>query len=324
MTNSTLFLIFAAGLMNGSFIVPARFIKNTSNEKKWFYYSLVGLGIMPWLILFIVEPNSLHFYKSLPPQFFLLLLISGAIFGLGQICFAYAISYIGIALSFSINLGLGVTIGSLFVVLQDSNLFSRDGFFVSLAILLVLSSLLIYFYSGKYNKTAPSSQNNYYGRGWLLACFTGLTCGLQNIAYVITAFHSGLGLESAQSNSYWVWPPFLNAGALVIALGFFYQISKTQEPLMLKNTKIATLSLTALMGLLFAGSLAIYSFSMSLLHGREHIIGWPVFVISIILASQIWGWLFGELKNLSTKNKLIRFGGALLLFCAIPLLTAIL
>ncbi len=57
------------------------------------------------------------------------------------------------------------------------------------------------------------------------------------------------------------------------------------------------------MGFLFTGSLAFYSFAMSHLVHKQQIIGWPIFMLAIILACQLWGFIFGEMKK-AKKNML--------------------
>src|SRR6185312_6268339 len=102
--NSNILPIIIAGLMNASFIIPAKYIKNIISEKIWLYHSVIGFSIVPWLILASTNPNNFQNYLFLQPTVLLFLLGGGIIFGLGQVCFAYALEFIGVALSFTINL----------------------------------------------------------------------------------------------------------------------------------------------------------------------------------------------------------------------------
>ncbi len=311
--------------MNGSFIIPARYIKNFSNEKVWIYHSIIGLALIPWLILTWIFPEALHHYLLLQPSILLFLIGSGIIFGLGQVCFSYAIESIGIALSFSINLSIGVTIGSMFVVFDRSIIFTTQGYFVMLSIFLILCSLIIYYYAGK-NKEGYKDQlikaSSHYHRGWILASLTGITSGLQNITFIIVAFHATTLFKAG--NSFWVWPPFLLAATLPMLIGFLYKIktkpisnydySRDTQP-SLKN-----ILLVVIMGLFFTGSLALYSKGMSQLTHPQQVVGWPVFIIAIILASQAWGWLYRESTNTTAKSKANRLVSSLLLITAIIIL----
>jgi L-rhamnose-H+ transport protein len=321
--NLSVLPIVFAGLLNGSFVIPARYIKNFFNEQIWFYHSIIGLAIIPWVILAIILPHAVHNYLLLQPAILIFLIFGGAIFGLGQICFASAIESIGVALSFAINLGIGVTIGSMFVVFYKGAFFTEQGYLVTLAVLLIICSLIISYFSGKnHNQNCLSYQHNAkYHAGWLLASLTGVASGLQNITFVIVAFHSKTQFQT--SDAFWVWPPFLLAAAIPMLLGFLYKAKKKEET----NASIATNALNTkniilliLMGLFFTGSLALYSDGMSQLTHQQQIIGWPAFMVSIILASQLWGWLYREANGTTIRGKVYMLCSVLLLVVAIILL----
>jgi L-rhamnose-H+ transport protein len=65
------------------------------------------------------------------------------------LCFAYAILRLGMALSFAVNLSLAVTLGSMFVIFYKSLVFSVEDVIVILAILLIIISLGLSYFSGK-------------------------------------------------------------------------------------------------------------------------------------------------------------------------------
>lgn len=315
--------IILAGLMNGSFVIPARYVKNILNEKIWFYHSIIGLAIIPWLLLALILPGIVHNYLSLSTSVMLFLVFSGAVFGLGQVFFAYAIESIGIALSFMINIGIGLTIGSMFVVFYKGDFFTLQGGLVTLAVILILSSLFIHYCSGKYNNTKNinTQKNANYRQGWLLASLTGLTSGLQNITFVIVAFHSATQFNT--SDSYWVWPPFLLAAAIPMLLGFLYRVKTHQTYKTSQATKLHSVKnfiLIFLMGLFFTGSLALYSDGMSKLDHHQQVVGWPAFMLVIIFTCQLWGWLHRESANTSIKSRVGMLISMLLLIIAIIIL----
>jgi len=314
--NSSLLLIIVAGLMNGSFVIPTKYAQGFSNEKIWFYHSIIGLTLIPSLILILLFPETIKNYLSLQPKFLLFLIFSGVIFGLGQVFFAYAIEAIGVALSFTINLSIGVTIGSIFVLFDNDLFFTSQGYLATLAAFFILGSLIIYYFSFKNKKSNFYKLGLYYHKGWLLACLTGLTSGLQNITFIIVAFHAIV--QSQSNNSFWVWPPFLLAAAIPMFFGFLYRMKKSSRvtfphPTIVKPLIIKNMSLIALMGMCFTGSLALYSSGMSQLDHQQQIVGWPAFMIAIILTCQTWGWFYKEYRSIATKNK---FG----LLCSVLLL----
>lgn len=275
--------ILAAGFMNGSFVMPAKYIQRLNAEQIWFYHSWMGLAILPSLIAVCLDLNVFTLYTQLPGYLGCLLLWGGFTFGLGQLFFVYAIEKIGIALSFTINLAVGMTLGSLFVVFYSSA-GVHAGALVSLAVGLILVSLVLYYDAAQPTTVAkplPAS----YRWGWWLAILTGLTSGLQNIVFVIVAFHSPLTLQTTPT--FWVWVPFLLAAALPMTVGFYARIQRSRSLLSAYPLQLTphTLGLITLMGFLFTGSLALYSYGMNQLLPGQRVVGWPVFMVVIILTA---------------------------------------
>lgn len=181
-------------------------------------------------------------------------------------------------------------------------------------ILLIISGLIIHYLSEKESSDHKHSikiNNYHYHRSWLLASFTGITSGLQNITFIILGFHSTTLFQS--SNSFWVWPPFLLTAALPMLLGFWYRSKNNLNSV--KNIEqrnwflgIRNISLVILMGLFFTGSLALYSSGMSQMSHQQQIVGWPAFMVSISLISQAWGWLYKESPHAIKRSKLYELG----------------
>lgn len=288
--------IILAGIMNGSFIVPTKYIKQLSHESIWFFHSIMGVLILPWLALSLIQPQIIPKMLQLPDTVLLYTALSGLLFGIGQIAFAYSIAFIGIGLSFAINLGLGMALGSMFVVIDQHAMLSWHGLMVSSAILLILLGLIINYHTQKHNSISPVTSHQRYRLGWLLAIMVGITSGLQNITFIVLAVnHSSLG---TQANPFWIWPPFLTAAALPMLIGFWYRSKQAQANI--NSTAALNLSsflLIVVMGLFFVGSLVLYSEGMYILPQALHVIGWPLFMVLIIFTSQAWGWIYREFRN---------------------------
>jgi len=322
--NANILPIIIAGLINGSFVIPSRFIKNTPHAKIWFYYTIISLLIIPWALLYLISPSLLHNYAVIDKTPLLFLIFSGLIFGAGQLCFVYAIELIGVALSFTINLGIGVTIGSLFVIFYRDQFFTPQGALATLSVFLIVAALIIHYYAGRNShKNAVTTSTNHYHMGWSLAAFAGVASGLQNIAFIILAFHSNSQIQS--SNSYWVWPLFLSVAAIPMLIGFWLKAKNKNEAgpsYFSVFVSIKNIFLLILMGLFFTGSLALYSKGMNQLSHHQQVLGWPTLMVCIILTSQAWGLFFGEMKNHSKKDKACNLLSIALLIISIILLAA--
>ena len=215
--NIALLFIIVSGALNGSFIIPSKHIKKISSEQIWFLHSVIGILILPWLLLILIQPQALLHFLYLPDKIMLYLILSGLLFGIGQIAFAYAITYIGIGLSFTINLGLAMILGSMFVVLNQHTLLSQQGLFVCSAIIFISLGMIINYQTQQHTTQRVSCKH--YPLGWILAIIAGITSGLQNITFIIVAINHRV----INVNPFWIWPPFLTAAALPMLAGCWYR-----------------------------------------------------------------------------------------------------
>ena len=293
MYSLAIFYILLAGIFNGLFAAPSRITANLSFNMIWFFYSIFGLLVVPWVLLALFFPGSVHYFHHLVLGDILIMIFSGLVFGVGQIFFFNSISRIGLAQSFTINIGVSIVVGTLFVILFKGFLLTKKGMITLALIILILISLVLYQQTDRKRKIIDAEQ----GFGGMLAVLAGLASGLQNISFVLVAFHFKSFLTE---NAYWYWPPFLSFAAIPLLIYFCKGILKNDRNICLyRACSLKNLSLTFLMGLLFSGSLALYSLGMHNLSSLEQIIGWPIFMSSIILTSQICGLFYDKvsLKN---------------------------
>ncbi len=314
--NFAILIIILAGLVNASYVVPTRYIQQLSYEKIWLFHTAIAFIILPWVFSLLFMPAQLLNYFNLSEEIWFYLVIGGLVFGLGQFSFAYALRFVGIALAFAVNLALAVTIGSLFVAIYQKVLWSVQGFFLGIAIFFIIMSLLLSYYAGKENALVV---NKNYALGWLLASFTGLTSGVQSIIFYLLVFHRQTPFSI--EHSFWVWPPFLSFAAISMLVGFFMIHKKSTVVLEKSITNpVINFFLLCLMGLFFTGSMALYSVGMSALSAPQKIIGWPAFLIAIILGSQAWSWIFRENAQQSKRVSRYKIISTLLLVLAMVLL----
>ena len=310
MLYNSIILILVAGLINGSFVIPEKFSRNIHPKRVWFFHSIIGFSIIPWMILFSTTPSNLQIYFSLNFQSWLTLCLGGIIFGLGQVCFFNAIQKIGIAKSFAVNLSMGVILGSMYVVISQGQLFSYQGSTVTISVALIIFGIIFNYVSNRAKKEKKDIT------GWFFIAFAGVASGIQNIVF----YKLSIAHLNNDVSLFWIWPPFLLCAALPMLL-YFFNVGEAlnKERIKTKKTeKLINFSLISLMGVFFTGSLYFYSKGMALLTPAQKSIGWPLFMISIIIASQFWGMFFNEHKN---EIKIYKLISILCLFIAIMILS---
>ena len=132
-------LLILAGMMNASFSLPMKFIRSWAWENTWLLWSIFALLVLPGALAFATIPSFAAILQT-SGSVVLLVALCGAAWGVAQVLFGLALDKIGIALTFSIVLGLSAAMGSLIplIRLHSDRLFTRGGLMSLTGIALVL------------------------------------------------------------------------------------------------------------------------------------------------------------------------------------------
>lgn len=329
-----LLFIFIAGVINGSFALPTKYITKWKFENIWLQYAIWAFVILPWLIIFILVPNVFDIYSTVSSHLVWVMLLGGFIFGAGQICFALALDMIGFGLGFVINLGLGISLGFLLpLVFQHfRQLFTPFGLVTLVGTTFAVVGLIISNYAGKLrdrekNKLSAShnvSDKSKYMTGVILAAIAGLSSAGQNFAFSLTYEMQQTALKmgaTALGAANIMWPGFLICGFIPYAAYTLYLHYKNDSfPCYLKTDTKKYHLFAMVMGLCWYGSLIFYSKASQLIGKLGPLVGWPMFMVLIILVSSFWGWQHKEWEGCSKKSKHVMKRGLFYLIIAIIVL----
>jgi L-rhamnose-H+ transport protein len=328
-----LLLILAAGVINGSFALPTKYIVKWRFENIWLQYALWAFVVLPWLSMFILEPKVFSIYAASPFSLLCFMLAGGFIFGAGQICFALAIDMIGIGLGFVINLGLGIGLGFLLplVIQHPHQIPTPFGFLTLLGTALAVAGLIVSNHAGllrdrQRSRPAQAAQGRpgTHALGVLLAALAGLSSAGQNVAFSLTgglqvlAVKMGAGAFAAANI---LWPGFLLCGFIPYALYTLRLHRKNDSFALYKEAGTAKYHVFALaMGACWYGSLLFYSKASQLIGDLGPLVGWPMFMVLIILTSSFWGWRHKEWDGCGPKAMAVMRRGLALLMSSILVL----
>src|SRR5689334_10439376 len=106
-----LLLVLAAGVLQGSFVLPMTLTRQWKWEHNWATFSLLGMLVFNWLIASQVLPNLGQAYRQTPSGDLLVLLLFGALWGVGAILFGMGMDRLGMALGYPIIMGLILSLG---------------------------------------------------------------------------------------------------------------------------------------------------------------------------------------------------------------------
>lgn len=305
-----LLLLFVAGAMNGSFTLPMKFTKKWAWENTWLAWTIFALLIFPLVVTFATVPSVRAVYADAGIGTVLIPAAFGAGWGISQVFLGLAVEGLGMALSFSVILGLSAAVGSLvpLIRLHPDAVLTRSGITVLSGVLLVLVGVSIAAIAGRKREVAQNGNDGSsetrkisVGKGLIFATISGLGSALTNLGFVFgaaikdVAVHHGASASGATNA---VWLPLMLAGGIPNLLYCIYLMRKNKT-----GTKFAVAGtgthwcLAAVMAFFWFGSTVMYGVAATKLGELGTILGWPLFMSLIVITATLWGVMTGEWKN---------------------------
>ena len=317
-------LSIIAGILNGSFAAPTKYVKVWKWENIFSVFGVFGMVIFPWIVVYMTIPNAGAVYSGVPAKSLALVLAFGVGFGLAQVFFGLGIAAIGMALNFAIAIGISTVLGSLvpLLVLHRDRAFTSQGLMLFLGVVLILIGIVGCSIAGKLkdkhleaadprpreSAAVPMS----FKAGLIICILAGIGSPLTNFALAFGrplldgAKAQGAALSN-QANI--IWAPTNTAAFIpyIIYCLYLWKKNKTGRLFGAPGTGRNWIY-GAVMGGLWFGSTVIYGAVSGLLGDMGPILGWPLFMSAIIVASNVWGLATGEWKGSGSKALNTMFG----------------
>ena len=290
-------LILVAAFFQGTFALFLKFTRRWKWENFWGIFSLAALVISPIVYSYLLVPNTATILLLSPINAIFNSLFFGILWGIGSVLFGLSVIRIGIALTYSLIIGLTAAIGSLLPMLLTHLPTLNVLVSFTFGILLLFLGLVFSGYAGIKREQQRKKR---FKLGLIIAVISGLTSPMLNIGFVYgnpileTALSLGVSAEFATIP---LWIPILLGGFLVnFGYAAYLLIKAKTYKLFPENTcKHLILSLTS--GIFFFSGLAIYGIASSLLNTLGTSIGWALLMSLMILISNLTSILTGEWKN---------------------------
>ena len=317
-------LALGAGVLNGSFATPTRFMNRWRWENVWALWALLAMFVLPWIVAAVTVPHLLACYQTGEVRHALLLVIVfGAGYGIAAICFGLGIDAIGIALNFAIALGTATAVGSAIPLLwfHSDTIFTRQGLVIEAGIALVVLGIALCGVAGRSKERDLSRQANEarrpastsFAKGLAFAIVAGAGSALQNlgIAFGTPLLHRAAELgagPSSQANV--IWAPLLTATLVpyLIFCGRLWRKNHSWNLFFAPSTASYWL-FGLIMGGLWFSSIVIYGAVAVRMADLGPVLGWPLFMSAIILTSNVWGLALGEWKGAARTSLITMFAG---------------
>jgi L-rhamnose-H+ transport protein len=306
-----------AGVLNGSFAVPTKITHKWRWENIWSVWATWAMFILPWVLTFITIPHTVSFFEHTPAGQWSLLILFGLGFGLAQIFFGLGIAAVGIALNFAIAIGISTAFGSIvpFFSQHADRVFTGEGLFFFVGIFLMLAGIVVSALAGREKerqlslamaaKANPSEKRMSFAAGLTLVILAGLGSPLGNFgaAFCTPTLQRAVEIGASPVWQYNViWAPLYTASLVPYLIYCIYLWRKNHSFGLfgIPGSKVYWLY-GFFMAALWFGSTAIYGVAMSNIGKMGPVLGWPLFMSVIIVASSAWGFITGEWKGAGKK-----------------------
>ena len=331
-----LFYSILAGIFNGSWGVPQKYMDKWSEEAIWLPFSTFTFLIFPWLTLFIMCPTYYKIIPLIPAKEFLIMGAGGLIFGFGQVFFVKAFKYIGLGINFVINISICIVVSAIVpfgwnISLIGSGYFYMQFFGVILFLVAVILSSIAGSVRNKYqqkenvnNSTNCKNAKLLVLIGILFSVLAGIGSGIEGLTYLlVNPVVSKVSLEIIDgplvASHIVAWCVFFTFTWIPYFLSFLYLGIKNNSLVTYRNSGtskywlwIAIASFSYWIGLVFFSQA-----SLTIGGNLAPTIAWPLFMTFIILVSNFWGWLLKEWENAGRKAVTLMWISVILFIIAI-------
>lgn len=305
--------VIAAGVMCGVFALPMKYLGKWAWENVWAVFILVSCVLMPLGIGWGTVPGFLLVLSSTPSHAIVMACLMGFAWGFGAIMFGQGVSAVGISMSNTLVLAISASLGSFLpmTVLAPGKLHQPQGHAILIGTLIGIIGIACCGYAGmlrerSQKKDAKNLRGAMVGKsrtftvGLLLCAGAGLLSAVLNIGYseAQPLLHSAVRLGySSFAGSNVIWLLMLTCGAIpnLVFCGYLLTRNKSWINYVMPRSR-SLYGLTVIMGLLWGGDIFLYGFASPQIGRLGPAIGWPLKLITGLVAANVAGYVTGEWK----------------------------
>jgi L-rhamnose-H+ transport protein len=324
-------LVVLAGITTGTYFLGLKYVEPWKWENIWLVYAVLALVALPGVVAFSTVPRLGEVFGLSPDEALWRVFLFGAGWGIGSVLSGLGVVRMGMAMGVSVLIGIDAAVGS-FVPMAINNpeiIFQKKGLMVILSVLTLLLGVALVGVAGKKREIAQASaqastQQGNFRSGLVICIFSGIFSAMMNFAFAFSqpilesAGKVGVNQASALNT---VWLLTLGGGFVPTGIytGFLLTRNKTWRNFALPKTKSFWL-IGAGMALLWYLGVVMYGRGAADMGALGAVIGWPLFMAVLILASSVSGFATGEWKGCGPQAKRWMGAGLFMLMLASALL----
>ncbi len=307
-------LVVAAGILQGTFMLPTKFTSRWKWENMWLSYSVFAYLLFPWLIAILTVPHLWQILGETSGRSWAIIILYGIGWGIGALTFGLGIAAVGLALGFAIILGITASVGALMplLILSSPDRGHSQHLLIFSGIAVMLVGIIVCAWAGRMKEAAlgtdaspADGRRPSYSWGLLLCVLSGVLSSFGNLGFAF-------GTEMTTVSLRWHTPtqfasiPFW---AVIIAPLFVCNAGYSIY-LLLKNRTVAFFRtpatthyhlLTASMALMWLIGMLVYGAGATILGRLGPTIGWALLMSLVVVVANIWGIATGEWKQAGGK-----------------------
>lgn len=317
-------LVLVAGMSQGSFYLPATYTRKWEWEHSWFVFAISAMLVINWLFTFLLIPNIWEVLGSVTAKEMLIILLLGGGWGIGAVGTGLGMDRLGMALAYPIILGLVACGGALIpmAIFFPETLLAVKGLVLMGGTVLVIVGIIMISRAGsRKDPGGASAIKGSFASGLAICIMAGVLSCLFNIGYAYSARLAEQAKELGTPEMFAstaVWLPFLTVGCIVNAGYSLWLMARRKTAREFVGPDFGrNLGLGCLMGLLWIGGVYLYSIGASFLGSWGVVVGWVLFMSSVILTGNLWGIFKGEWKGAPAKARTLLNRGLIVLMIAI-------
>jgi len=324
-------LVVLAGITTGTYFLGLKYVAPWKWENIWLVYAVLALLVMPCVVAFASVPHLGEVLSLSPAGAVGRVFLFGAGWGIGSVLSGLGVDRMGMAMGVSVLIGIDAAIGS-FVPMAINTpevILQKKGLVVILSVLTLLVGVALVGVAGKKRELAQASartsnQQGSFRSGLVICIFSGIFSAMMNFALafsqqiVQSARDAGVSQAGALNA---VWLVTLMGGFVPTGIytGYLLTRNKTWGNFTLPKTKTFWL-VGAGMALLWYVGVVLYGRGATDMGNLGAVIGWPLFMAVLILASSVSGFATGEWKGCGPQAKRWMGAGLFMLMLASVLL----
>ncbi len=314
--------ILVAGVTQGAFAVPMKFVRRWKWEHLWLAYSVIAFFLLPLVVAWVTVPHLRVVLENSSPRILWLTALFGLGWGAGSVFFGLGVDALGMALGFSMMTGIYTALGALvpMIVLTPDLIWTKNGALILAGNVITIVGVVIQAVAGDLrDKQAGAAEavtlntKVSFTAGLAICIVSGALSGMLNFSYAFgkpiaeTAQHFGSTKDNSLNA---LWLVALPAGGILNVAYCVYLMAKRKSWALLYRDTVPVDWLHAwVMSALWTGSVIVYGWGADLLGRLGPTLGWSLWNAILIITTVVCGLLTHEWDDAKGRPLTLLFVG---------------